>query len=57
MSKGTKSEKKMFIKQNTQITLAFLKKICRVKNTEQYKELLSVVNRVESGQMASKVKE
>lgn len=27
---GSKSEKKMFIKQNIQIALAFLKKICRL---------------------------
>jgi hypothetical protein len=34
---GSKSEKKMFIKQNIQISLAFLKKICRISKTYQDK--------------------
>jgi len=42
ISSNSKSENKMFIKQNNQIALAFMKKICRVsKNSgEKYKELI-----------------
>ena len=48
---GSKSEKKMFIKQNIQIALAFLKKICRLNKTNQdkFRDMLSILNQIESG--------
>ena len=43
----TKSEKKMFIKNNTYITIAFLKKICRMKGTKLFAEFYAIIEKVE----------
>ena len=44
----TKTERKMLIKHNTMITLAFLKKICRAKHARPFNELMSLITKVES---------
>ncbi|CDW72561.1 nli interacting factor-like phosphatase family protein [Stylonychia lemnae] len=56
---GSKSEKKMFIKQNIQISLAFLKKICRISKTYQdkFKEFQQILNNIETGAQTTKVKD
>lgn len=56
---GSKSEKKMFIKQNIQIAIAFLKKICRLSkaNQDKFKDFLLILNQIESGAQATKVKD
>jgi hypothetical protein len=56
---GSKSEKKMIIKQNIQIAVAFLKKICRVSkpSTDKFKEFLLILTAIESGTQTTKVKE
>lgn len=58
-NQSSKSEKKMFIKQNIQISLAFLKKICRLSKTyqERFREFLLILNQIETGAQTTKVKE
>lgn len=48
----------MFIKQNIQISLAFLKKICRLSKAYQdkFKDFLYILNQIETGTQ-SKIKE
>lgn len=59
-SNSSKSEKKMFIKQNIQIAIAFLKKICRLSKQfqERFRDFLQILSQIESGSSnAVKVKE
>ncbi len=37
--------------------MAFLKKICRDRNTEQFREMLALISKVETGQVAFKLKD
>lgn len=55
---SSKSEKKMFIKQNIQISLAFLKKICRLTKgyQEKFKEFIAILTHIEYGTQ-SKIKD
>jgi hypothetical protein len=54
---GSKTERKMLIKQNTQISLVYLKKICRSKSDEKFKEFLNILNKVDNGSQMIRVKE
>ena len=49
----------MLIKQNNQISIAFLKKICRLTrgNGERFRELIGILNQIENGIQVTKVKE
>ena len=56
---SSKCEKKMHIKQNIQIAISFLKKICRLtkQNQEKFKELLAILSSIETGNPTPKVKD
>jgi hypothetical protein len=49
----------MIIKQNLQIALAFIKKMCRLSrnNTDKLKDLLEIIGQIENGTKSKGVKE